>query len=276
VIDSERLGLLVTADANAPVGPGAGDAAWDDDADDGIVRIDGLTPGGSCTIVVRASNPSGAFIDRISGWIDFDGDGTWDEAGEAFAPLALPVGSVPVLATLGPLAVPASAASLLRTRLKLSFGTTGAQAAGMGFTFGEVEDYLLPPSAGAGCDTTGGPPPAIWAEDPPRAGLPFTWKAAGLAPGVEAFMGLDVISLLPGGIDASVFAPAAIPPATCFLYVGLGGILAGIGFPDASGDLAVTVPVPSGISGATVFLQDFQVSLPFAISMTPVLPLTVL
>ncbi len=273
---SERLGLAASADATAPVGPDAGDAAWDDDSDDGIVRIDGLASGGSCTLVVRASNPTGTFTDRISGWVDFDGDGTWDEAGEAFAPLSVAVGPVPVEATLGPLAVPAGAANLLRTRLKLSFGTVGAQAAGMGFTFGEVEDYLLPPTAGGGCDTAGGASPTIWAEDPPRAGLPFTWKAAGLAPGVEVFMVLDGISLLPGGIDASIFAPGAIPPATCFLYVGLGGVLAGIGLPSAAGDLAVTVPVPAGSSGARVFLQNLQVSLPLAVRLTPVLPLTVL
>ncbi|MCI0589884.1 MAG: GEVED domain-containing protein [Planctomycetes bacterium] len=275
-IASERLGLAASPDAAAPVGPGAGDGAWDDDADDGLVRIEGLSPGGSCTIVVRASNPAGTFTDRIGGWIDFDGDGTWDEAGEAFAPLAVPVGPVPVLATLGPLAVPAGAASLLRTRLKLSFGTTGVQAAGMGFTFGEVEDYLLPPSAGVGCYSTGGASPSIWASDPPRAGLPFTWRASGLSPGVAAFMIVDGLSFLPGGIDMSSLAPGAIPPATCFLYVGLGGILAGVGSPGPAGDLAVTVPVPPGTSGGTVFLQSVQVTLPLAVALTPVLPLTVL
>ncbi len=275
IINSERLGLGVSADVNAPVGPDAGDAAWDDDVDDGIVRIDGLTPGGSCTIVALASDPFATFTDTFGAWIDFDGDGIWDEVGEVFAPVSLSVGPAPVTATLGPLAIPVGAASLLRTRLKLTFGATGVQAAGVGFTFGEVEDYLLPPTAGIGCNTTPGPAPTIWAEDPPREGLPFTWKHAGLAPSVTTFMALDVLNFLPGGLDVSLLAPGLVPPATCFLYAGLSTV-ASLGPSDPAGNLSVTVPVGAGTAGATVYLQGFQVAPPLVLWMTPVLPLTIL
>jgi hypothetical protein len=272
---SERLGTGVTNDANAPVGPDGGDAAWNDDTDDGIVRIDGLTPGGSCTIVVRGSNPLGSFTDTVGGWIDFNNNGTWDEASEAFAPVAASVGPAGTSVTLGPLAVPVTSSGPYRTRLKISFGAAGAQAAGASFTFGEIEDYLLPSSAGIGCNTAPGAAPTIWAEDPPRQGLPFTWKEAGLAPGVGTIVLIDTGTFLPGGIDVSVFAPGLIPPATCFLYVGLGTFISSVGAADPSGNVSVTVPVPPGVAGVTLYLQSFQIAPPLSLLMTPALPLTI-
>ncbi|MCI0589685.1 MAG: GEVED domain-containing protein [Planctomycetes bacterium] len=276
-VASERLGLSVTADASCPVGfPTPGTAAWDDDAgDDGILRIDGLTPGGACTILVRAVDPVGAIVDTFSGWLDFDGDGDWDEMGEAFSPVSTFVGTVPVTVTLGPLPVPAGAVTPIPTRLKLSFGTVGAQSAGAPFTFGEVEDYLLPATVGQGCNTAPGPAPVIWAEDPPRAGGSFIVKQAVLAPLSEAFLILDTTNFLPAGLDVSMFAPGLVPPATCFLYVGL-AFVGSMGLADASGNATVAIPVPLGVVGATVYLQTFQLPPPLTVSVTPALPVVVL
>lgn len=282
-IFSERLGATVTADTSAPVGFGVttGNAAWDDDSgDDGIVRIDGLAPGGSCTLTVTAVDPLGTFADNVDAWMDFDGDGVWDEVGEVFAPVGVNVGPTPVTVTLGPLAVPASVGSTVAARIKINYAAAanslvGSEAAGTSFIFGEVEDYLLPVARGIGCNSGGGGPPSIWAEDPPREGLPFTWREAGLSPSVGTFMVVDSVNFLPAGIDVSIFAPGIIPPATCFLYAGL-ATLASIGASDPAGNLSVTVPVPGGTAGATLYLQSFQITPTLAIVMTPVLPLTIL
>ncbi len=280
VITSERLGAAVSAtDANAPVGFGVstGTAAWDDDAnDDGIVRLEGLVPGGSCTLVLRAVDPVATFTDDVTAWMDFDGDGSWDEIGEAFAPVQVNIGPTPVTVTLGPLAVPATVGPTVAMRLKVSyFGDPQAvEAAGISFQYGEIEDYLLPVAAGTGCGVGPNGTPTIWAEDPPRQGLPFTWKEANLSPGSGAFLILDSVNFLPGGIDVFLFAGPIVAPGTCFLYTGLTTI-APIGAADPNGDLSVTLPVPAGSAG-TVYLQSFQIGPALTIFMTPVLPLTVL
>ncbi len=280
VIISERLGAAVSAtDANAPVGFGVttGTAAWDDDAgDDGIVRLEGLVPGGSCTLVLRAVDPLGTFTDDTSAWMDFDGDGSWDDIGEAFAPVTVNIGPTPVTVTLGPLAVPASVGSTVATRLKVAYvgDPQSVEAAGTSFEFGEIEDYLLPVAAGTGCGIGPNGTPTIWAEDPPRQGLPFTWKEANLSPGSGAFLILDSVNFLPGGIDVFLLAGPIVAPGTCFLYTGLTTI-APIGAADPNGDLSVTLPVPAGSAG-TVYLQSFQIGPALTIFMTPVLPLTIL
>lgn len=258
-IVSERLGVLVTPDALCPAGfPVAGTAAFDDDAaDDGIVRIDGLLPGGSCTIVVQASNPFGTFLDTIGGWIDFDGDGTWDETGEVFAPVAFPVGPVPATVTLGPLAVPFAAATPFPTRLKLSFGAQGAAAAGVGFTFGEVEDYLLPEQLCTGCNTTGGSAPSLFAVDPPRVGGALTLETIGAAPLAPV---ITVFGLFAGpGADLSGLG-VPIAPGVCFLCVLPGNVFVG-GVTDASGALTQVMAVPPApaFAGLFVALQNFQI-----------------
>ncbi|HKB17099.1 MAG TPA: GEVED domain-containing protein, partial [Planctomycetota bacterium] len=259
--------------------PGStGTAAWNDDGnDDGIVRIEGLVPGGSCTLVLTAVDPVATFTDNVAAWMDFDGDGSWDDVGEAFAPVQVNIGPTPVTVTLGPLAVPASVGSTVGARLKVSyFGIPhGVEAAGTSFDFGEIEDYLLPVGAGTGCNVGGGGAPSIWAEDPPRQGLPFTWKEAGLAPGFVASIIIDGVNFLPSGIDIAAFAGGLVPPGTCFLYVGLSTVVTPVGVADPNGDLSVTLPVPPGAVG-TLYMQGFQIGPALTVLMTPALPLTIL
>ncbi|HKB14998.1 MAG TPA: GEVED domain-containing protein, partial [Planctomycetota bacterium] len=163
---SERLGAASDGDPNSPVGfPTAGPAAWNDDGadDDGIVRIDGLTPGGSATVTVFGIDPAGTFTDAFSVWMDFDGDGNWDEPGEVFAPAFVDIGPLGSNVTLGPLAVPASAVDPVPTRIKMNYyGGTSSEAytaSGASASYGEIEDYLLHLQRGSPCNSGGGPSP---------------------------------------------------------------------------------------------------------------------
>jgi GEVED domain-containing protein len=260
---SERLGAASDGDPNSPVGfPTAGAAAWNDDGadDDGIVRIDGLTPGGSATVTVFGIDPAGTFTDAFSVWMDFDGDGNWDEPGEAFAPVFEDIGPAGSNITLGPLAVPASAVDPVPTRIKMNYyggeSSEAYTAAGASASYGEIEDYLLHLQRGAPCNSGGGGAPAAWADDPPRVGLPFTWRMAGLVPSAPALFVIDVGFLPP--IDLALLG-APVAPGICFLRV-FPTILASTGPADPAGNLAVTIPVPPDptLVGATVYLQNFQ------------------
>ncbi len=280
---SERLGAASDGDPNSPVGfPTSGAAAWNDEGadDDGIVRIDGLTPGGSVTVTVFGIDPAGTFTDAFSAWMDFDGDGNWDEPGEVFAAVFEDIGPSGLNVTLGPLAVPASAVDPVPTRIKMNYyggaSSEAYTAAGASMTYGEIEDYLLHLQQGAPCNSGGGGAPAAWADDPPRIGLPFTWRMAGLVPGAPALFVIDAASLPP--IDL-VLLGAPIAPGVCFLRV-FPTILANTGPADPAGNLALTVPVPPDPSllTATVYLQNFQIAFApgLVILGTNVLGLTIL
>ncbi|MGH7150333.1 MAG: GEVED domain-containing protein, partial [Planctomycetota bacterium] len=213
---SERLGAASDEDPLSPVGfPTAGVAAWNDDGadDDGIVRIDGLTPGGSATITVFGIDPAGTFTDAFSAWMDFDGDGNWDEPGEAFAPALVDIGPLGANVTLGPLAVPASAVDPVPTRIKMNYyggeSSEAYTAAGASASYGEIEDYLLHLQQGSPCNSGGGGAPAAWADDPPRIGLPFTWRMAGLVPNAPALFVIDAGSLPP--IDLAILGAPIAP-----------------------------------------------------------------
>ncbi len=284
VVNSERLGTLVDGDASAPVGfpASAGTAAWDDDGvdDDGIEGIRGLEAGGSVLLSVRATNPMATFTDVFSAWMDFDGDGNFDEPGEAFGPITASVGAAQICVPMGPIPVPATSVNPVPTRIKLSFADAlqpAHLAAGASFTFGEVEDYLLPLTTGTACNSAGSCLPYQWAEDPPRVGLPFTWKAADLEPGAQVTLSVSPTGI-PGGLDlAALNLP--IPPATCFLYA-VPFIVLQAGPASAEGTWSATIQVPAstGIVGATIHLQAFQlVPFPcFRLRATQNLPATVL
>ncbi|HET6204308.1 MAG TPA: GEVED domain-containing protein [Planctomycetota bacterium] len=280
---NERLGSAVDGDANAPVGfPTAGAAAWNDDGsdDDGIVRLSGLRPGGSTTLLVRGTNPAGSTVDAVRAWLDFDNDGNWDEAGESTALQVAPIGIGPTgtLFTLGPLAVPAGSVNQVPVRIKLARAggiLEGAElAAGASGAIGEIEDYLLTLQQGTPCNSSGGPPPSAWADDPPRIGLNFTWRQAGLAPGGLV---LFVMSSTPlPGIDFALFG-LPVPPGVCFLYVNP-DVIGTAGIADANGNLSTTVPVPNvpAFLGGTVNLQNVEIAPPFVLFVTNYLALTIL
>ncbi|MGH7151729.1 MAG: GEVED domain-containing protein, partial [Planctomycetota bacterium] len=234
-LNSERLGYVVTDDATAPVGPSAGNAAFEDDAgDDGIMKVSGLTPGGSCTLTIRGSTPAGTFTDTLAAWMDFDGDGNWDEFGEVFPAGSITVNAAGGTATLGPIPVPASAVNPVPTRVKLSFGTGAAICAGSAFTFGEIEDYRIPHQTGScsGCNTLGGAAGSLAAVRPAELGGTLRLATYGAAStSVLTVMGRF------SGPGADLFdLGAPIPPGTCFICV-LPQLIFGGGVTDANGYL---------------------------------------
>jgi hypothetical protein len=152
--------------------------------------------------------------------------------------------------------VPAVSSGPYRTRLKLSFGTGGALTSGVSFTFGEIEDYLLPAQLCSGCNTFGGPGASLFAADPPRIGGTLNVQTAG------ALANTGVLTVLgrfagPGADLAAMGAPIA--PGVCFLCV-LPQLLFGGGTTDGSGNLTQSFPVPNDLAfqGVTVNLQNFQ------------------
>ena len=115
------------SDANA-----AGDDANGTDDDDGILFTTSLIPGSSAQVQVTSMEGN------LNGWIDFNGDGDWDDTGEQiFSGLALPFGTndlsfnIPMDAKVG--------VSFARFRFSsiANLGPTGPAPDG------EVEDYVL-------------------------------------------------------------------------------------------------------------------------------------
>ncbi|HKB15988.1 MAG TPA: hypothetical protein VKF62_07975, partial [Planctomycetota bacterium] len=174
------------------------------------------------------------------------------------SPVTASVGPAGTLVTLGPLAVPVTAVVPFPTRLKISFGSQGSQTAGMAFTFGEVEDYLLPEqtSSCGGCNTTGGSPGALAATTAANLGGTLTLVTNGNA-------STNVVTVFgrfagPGADISALGVP--VPPGVCFLCV-LPSLIFGGGTTNASGTLVQTFPVPNDLSftGVDVNFQNFQI-----------------
>lgn len=139
-----RLGTCVDSEANGFPSVGADG----DDADPGATRFglcfddeDGLSvpvPLAACqvgAVVVSATAPSGALLDA---WIDWNGNGTFVDAGEQIATgLAVTNG-----ANVVPVAVPC-AAVVGSTQARLRLSSTGVPSFDGPASDGEVEDHLV-------------------------------------------------------------------------------------------------------------------------------------
>ncbi len=283
----ERLGAVTDGDGNSPAGfPVGGTTAWDDDGsdDDGIVRLEGMRPGSSVVLRALASNPVASTFDAVRAWFDWNGDGDWDDPGEA-TPEEIGLvtqGLTGTVFTLGPLAVPAGSVDPVPTRLKLSrlvasggLVEGGQLAAGASSSYGEIEDYLLPLQQGTGCNTATGIAATSWTEDPPRVGFPFTWRLGNLVPGGPVFFDAD-ISVLPG-IDLFLLGAPA-PPGACFLYVPPGNVFSFVGLADFFGNFSLTVPIPPvpALAGGVVYTQGFQLAAGPSVAASNYLALTIL
>ncbi len=129
-----HLGALV--DAEIPVTAPDGATADDDltlDDEDGVAFIDPLLQGANARLQVVASREG-----RLDAWVDFSGDGDWEDPGEqVFASLLLGAGvndlavGVPAAAAIG--------ATYARFRFSLAGGLSPAGPA----PEGEVEDYQI-------------------------------------------------------------------------------------------------------------------------------------
>ena len=114
------------------------DALGDDnnniDDEDGIQLLSPLGPGGSATFQVTATN-TGASQAFLQGWIDFDGNGSFDADEQVFTDVALATG----VSTLD-VAVPADAA-IGSTFARFRYSPTTGLGVGGEADAGEVEDY---------------------------------------------------------------------------------------------------------------------------------------
>lgn len=136
VLSGLQLGPTVTSEEDGQPSPNA-DA---DSGDDGVVFVGGLLPGDNAQVAVNVVRTGLApnVTTYLNGWIDFNRDGDWNDAGEqVFTNTAVVAGanslniSVPVGATPG--------ASFARFRLSTqqNLAPTGAAVDG------EVEDYQV-------------------------------------------------------------------------------------------------------------------------------------
>jgi len=132
------LGAAIDPESDGqPNGFATGD---DEDADgddeDGVAFTSPLIPGGSATVDVTAVGGSARILNA---WVDFDGDGSWDDAGEqVFTNVALIGGTNPGLS----FPVPAGAVDgVTFARFRVDSG--GGLSYDGSASDGEVEDYAV-------------------------------------------------------------------------------------------------------------------------------------
>ena len=142
VIDGKTyLGRSVDGEADGqPNAMATGDDSAGVDDEDGVVFVSDLVPGQKATVEVTAS-----VVGVLNAWIDFNGDGDWDEHGEqVFADTMLAAGvntltiDVPSDATLG------------QTFSRWRFSTVRGLRYTGSAPDGEVEDHLVTIGGGSG------------------------------------------------------------------------------------------------------------------------------
>ena len=154
VIDGIRLGALIDGD---PASLASADADGDGADDDGVT-IPVLATGRTAAITTEVTGAGGF----LQGWIDFNGDGDFDDAGEQVATDLQDDGTGgDATAADGTItfdvAVPASA-TLAQTFARFRWSTTSGLDAVTAAADGEVEDYAVtiapPPFSVAVCTPT--------------------------------------------------------------------------------------------------------------------------
>lgn len=135
LIGDLRLGALIDAETEAlQNGDATGDDNDGDQDEDGVVFDDAtLIKGGIGAVVVTASGAG-----KLNAWIDFNNDGSWDDAGEQiFSDRVLVAGPNALTFAIPPYA--AVAHVFTRFRFSTQGGLTPTGTAGDG----EVEDYKI-------------------------------------------------------------------------------------------------------------------------------------
>ena len=125
-----RLGASITPETTGFDSPNA-----DGDSDDGIT-LPTFTLGQSATITATVSGTGGF----LSGWIDWNGDGDWNDANEQIA-ADLQDGDADGSISV-PVSVPAAAATT-QTIARFRWSTTAGLDTSASANDGEVEDYAL-------------------------------------------------------------------------------------------------------------------------------------
>ncbi len=141
IVPGLLMGALVDAETNGqPNAAANGDdiAPASADDEDGVTVADlTLTQGSPANVRVNATNTTGQAA-TLCGFIDFNGDGDFGDAGESVS-VPVPTGSSNVQFTLAFGAVPAGAAAATYARFRLGYEAVCAE--GGAATAGEVEDY---------------------------------------------------------------------------------------------------------------------------------------
>ncbi len=128
VVSGPRLGLLVDTEANGL----ANALANGDGADEDGVVIPSITAGIAATITVRATGSG-----FLNSWIDFNGDGDWNDAGERWIADRAVTGNVQL-----PITFPVDSPNKVFARFRITAIAGYTVPTGFAAT-GEVEDYLI-------------------------------------------------------------------------------------------------------------------------------------
>ncbi len=155
-----RLGACVDADANGQPNAGAtgddtnattprfGACATGNDDEDGVT-IPALTEQSASNLTVAVSNAACV----LNAWIDFNGDGDWNDAGEQIASnVAMIIGNNTLSVTPPAASTQATTYARFRCSTQSSLGVTGVAADG------EVEDYAVTIAAGPAANDWGDAP----------------------------------------------------------------------------------------------------------------------
>jgi hypothetical protein len=144
IVAGLQLGAAIDAEADGqPTTPADGDDTnGTPDDEDGVTLADLLlTAGTTANVRVNATNTLAAAA-QLCGFIDFNGDGDFADAGETAPATAVPAGSNNVQFTLAFGTVPIGAAPATYARFRLSTDAGACSAVGAA-TNGEVEDYAV-------------------------------------------------------------------------------------------------------------------------------------
>jgi uncharacterized repeat protein (TIGR01451 family) len=141
IVNGIRLGASVDADVGFLNSSNAtGDDTNGTDDEDGVT-IPTLTQGQSATISVNVNQVT-AGTGRLQGWIDWNGDGDFADAGEQIATnLQLAAGTTGTISV--PVTVPAGAITSAPTFARFRWSTTAGLSSTPTATDGEVEDYQV-------------------------------------------------------------------------------------------------------------------------------------
>ncbi|MFT3788682.1 MAG: GEVED domain-containing protein [Tepidisphaeraceae bacterium] len=146
------LGFKVDAELDGQPSPNAqrDDLTGTADDEDGIQFLSPITPGSSTNVKVTLSAGGG----NLSGWIDFNQNGVFDNPTERiFTAVALPGASSTTISFTTPAGTP-TGATFARFRL-VALGAAANNPTGASTAFGEVEDYqveVTPPTTADNLD----------------------------------------------------------------------------------------------------------------------------
>jgi hypothetical protein len=153
-----------------------GDDLLDTDDEDGVSGAITLQPSGMPSLDVTVTNMTGSTA-TLYGWIDYDGDGVFENATER-ASASVPTGTASGVIALSFPSIPGGALSETFVRLRLSTDAAAADPTGLA-SDGEVEDHLMTvpeppptptptrtPTSTATRTVTGTPPPTVTGTPP--------------------------------------------------------------------------------------------------------------